>query len=76
MKKLLKRILCVLGAAIVLLAGLYISCLVLALIQSEWATKLLQLSIVMTILVPVTIYIFMMFYRLSHRKDDLEDDQP
>ena len=62
--------------AIVLLAGLYISCLVLALIQSEWATKLLQLSIVMTILVPVTIYIFMMFYRLSHRKRDLEDDQP
>ena len=62
--------------AIVLLAGLYISCLVLALIQSEWATKLLKLSIVMTILVPVTIYIFMMFYRLSHRKDDLEDDQP
>ncbi len=61
--------------AIVLLAGLYISCLVLALIQSEWASKMLQLTIVMTVLVPVTIYIFMMFYRLSHRKDDF-DDQP
>ena len=61
--------------AIVLLVGLYISCLVLALIQSEWAGKLLQLAIVMTVLVPVTIYIFMMFYRLNHRKDDF-DNQP
>ena len=47
-----KRVLAI--AAIVILAGLYVACLVLALIHSDAAFKLLQLTLVMTVLVPVT----------------------
>ena len=57
-------------AAIVILAGLYAACLVLALIHSDAAFKLLQLTLVMTVLVPVTAYVAMMFYKLSHRDDE------
>ena len=60
-----KRILAI--AAIVILVGLYLSCLVLALIHSDAAFKLLQLSLVMTVLIPVTAYVGMMFYKLNHR---------
>lgn len=60
-------------AAIVLLAGLYIACLVLALIHNEAAFRLLQLTLVLTVLVPVTIYVLMMFYRLNHRHDDFDE---
>ena len=49
-----KRVLAI--AAIVILAGLYVACLVLALIHSDAAFKLLQLTLVMTVLVPVTAY--------------------
>ena len=62
-------------AAIVLLAGLYVACLVLALIHSETAFRLLQLTIVLTVLVPVTMYVIMMFYRLNHRAKDFESDE-
>ena len=57
-----KRVLAI--AAIVILAGLYVACL------SDAAFKLLQLTLVMTVLVPVTAYVAMMFYKLSHRDDE------
>jgi hypothetical protein len=63
-----KRVLAI--AAIVILVGLYVACLVLALIHSDAAFKLLQLTLVMTVLVPVTAYVAMMFYKLSHRDDE------
>ncbi len=66
-----KRILAI--GAIVILVGLYIACLVLALIHSEAAFKLLQLTLVMTVLVPVTAYVVMMFYKLNHRDDDFDE---
>ena len=68
-----KRILAI--GAIVILVGLYIACLVLALIHSEAAFKLLQLTLVMTVLVPVTAYVVMMFYKLNHRDDDFDDNE-
>ena len=68
-----KRVLAI--AAIVILVGLYLSCLVLALIHSGAAFKLLQLSLVMTVLIPVTAYVGMMFYKLNHRGDDFEDEK-
>ena len=68
-----KRILAI--AAIVILVGLYLSCLVLAIIHSDAAFKLLQLSLVMTVLIPVTAYVGMMFYKLNHRGDDFEDEK-
>lgn len=64
MKKKIKQILAIL--AIVLLAGMYIASLVLAVIGSDWSTKMLQLSLVMTVLVPVILYVIMMFYKLNH----------
>ncbi len=63
-----KRVLAI--AAIVVLVGLYVACLVLALIHSDAAFKLLQLTLVMTVLVPVIAYVAMMFYKLSHRDDE------
>ena len=64
-----KRILAI--GAIVILVGLYIACLVLALIHSEAAFKLLQLTLVM----PVTAYVVMMFYKLNHRDDDFDENK-
>lgn len=69
-KKTPKQILAM--AAAVLLAGLYIACLVLALIHNDQAARMLQLTIVLTILIPVILYVLMMFYKLSRRKDDPE----
>ena len=68
-----KRILAI--GAIVILVGLYIACLVLALIHSEAAFKLLQLTLVITVLVPVTAYVVMMFYKLNHRDDDFDENK-
>lgn len=68
-----KRVLAI--AAIVILVGLYVACLVLALIHSDAAFKLLQLSLVMTVLIPVTAYVGMMFYKLNHRSDELDDEK-
>lgn len=63
-----KRILAI--AAIVLLVGMYVVCLVLSFIHTEMAKNLLLLCMVMTIMIPIIAYILMMFYKLSHRKDD------
>ena len=68
-----KRILAI--GANVILVGLYIACLVLALIHSEAAFKLLQLTLVMTVLVPVSAYVVMMFYKLNHRDDDFDENK-
>ena len=68
-----KRILAI--GTILILVGLYIACLVLALIHSEAAFKLLQLTHVMTVLVPVTAYVVMMFYKLNHRDDDFDENK-
>ena len=54
--------------AVVLLVSMYVVSLILAFFHSEFATKLLLLSIVMTILVPVVLYIIMMFYKLNNRE--------
>lgn len=62
-------------AAVIILAGLYVACLVLALIHSDAAFKLLQLTLVMTVLVPVTAYVGMMFYKLNHRSDEYDEDK-
>ena len=68
-----KRILAI--AAIVILVGLYVACLVLALIHNDAAFKLLQLTLVMTVLIPVTAYVGMMFYKLNHRSGELDDEE-
>lgn len=56
--------------AIALLAGLYISALVLALIGSELAQTLLKISLLGTFIIPILIYVIMMFYRIGSKKEE------
>ena len=60
--------------AVVLLAGLYLSCLILTLFHNDMAARMLQLAIVLTVLIPVTAYVLIMFYKLSHHKDETFND--
>ena len=56
--------------AIALLVGLYISALVLALIGSEFAQTLLKISLIGTFIIPIIIYVIMMFYHIGHKKEE------
>lgn len=60
-------------AGVVLLAGMYVTSLVLAIIGSPMALNLLRMSFLATIIVPILIYVILMFYRLSHKKSESED---
>lgn len=60
-----KKIFAIIG--IILLAGLYISTLVFALMDSELGFKLLQICIFSTIAVPVILYVCNMLYKLLHK---------
>lgn len=60
-----KRILALLGA--ILLAALYVSTLVFALLDSPQSFELLKISVAATILLPVLLYAFVLFARLNHR---------
>lgn len=64
-----KRILAVIG--VIFLAGLYISTLVFALLDSPAAAGLLRASVAATILVPVLLYAYIMIARLL--KDRRQD---
>lgn len=64
----LKRILALIGC--ILLCLMYISTLVFAIIDSPAAMGLFKLSIALTILIPVLLYVFLLFYRLNHKNDD------
>lgn len=74
MKK-VKQILAIAGC--ILLAALYISTLVFALIGSENAMKFFWVSVYATVVVPVLIWAYTMVYRLlknhySHRNEDTD----
>lgn len=59
-------------SAAVLLVLLYVSTLVFALIDSPLTQNLLKVSVAATIILPVLLYGYVLFYRLS--KDRHEDD--
>ncbi|MCM1307963.1 MAG: hypothetical protein NC223_05125 [Butyrivibrio sp.] len=63
-----KQVLAIIAAA--LLVGLYISALVLSLIGSEAAQTLLKISLLGTFIIPIIIYVIMMFYRIGHKKEE------
>ncbi len=67
-----KRILSAIGA--LLLAGMYVSTLVFALIGSPAAVRWLKASIACTILLPVMLYGYVLVYRVL-RGTDKEDEQ-
>ena len=69
MKK-VKQILAIL--TVILLAGLYISSLVLAIIGSPQAMDWLKVSIYCTIVLPVLIWIYTFIYRMLKGSDEEE----
>ena len=66
MKK-VKRILALCG--VILLVLMYASTLIFAFIDRSKSMGLLKASLACTILVPVLIYAYTLFYRLSHKDD-------
>lgn len=67
-----KRILAITGA--VLLVVMYASTLVFAFIDHTKSQGFLKASIACTILVPVLLYAYTMFYKLAH-KDNSDDNE-
>lgn len=68
----IKRTLALVG--VILLVLMYASTLIFAFIDSSTSQGLLKASIACTILVPVLLYAYILFYRLSH-KDDADSDE-
>lgn len=67
MKKKPSQILAIL--AVILLAGLYASTLIFALLQKPWANDCLKASIFATFAVPITLYAFLLVRRLLKDKN-------
>lgn len=67
-----KRIFAIIG--VVILAGLYVSTLILALIGSEQTTSLLKAAIACTILLPILLYGYILLYRLLKKNDETNDN--
>ncbi len=68
-----KRILAVTGA--VLLAGMYLSTLVFALMKNENASNMLMGSIACTIIIPVFLYAYSLIFKVLNRKDEKDDSR-
>ncbi len=66
-----KQIIAIIG--VVLLAGMYLTSLILAIIGSPMALNLLRMSFLGTIIIPILIYVILMFYKLSHKNSEPED---
>ena len=67
----IKRILAIAG--IVVLVGMYVTSLVLAIIHSPAALNFLKASLAATLIVPIILYVLMMFFKLS--KPRLEEEE-
>lgn len=67
MKK-LKRISAIL--CVIVLVCLYLSTLVFAFIDHSKSLGLLKASLAMTFVLPVLLYGYLLFYKLSHKSDD------
>ena len=72
MKRRLKRIFAILAA--ILLAGMYLSTLIFALLDAPWAGACLRASIFATSAIPVALYAFLLVTRLT-KKDERDDKQ-
>ena len=70
----MKRILAIAG--IVLLVALYVVTFIFALLSNNKAFEgMFKASVYMTFVVPVMLYVYMMFYKLLHRDDEKNDDE-
>lgn len=66
-----RQVLAILG--VILLAGMYVSTLIFALIDHSRTLGLLKASIALTILVPVLLYAYTLIFKLT-KKDDSDSD--
>lgn len=69
----IKRILAML--AIIIIALLYLTTLVLSFFQSEQAGELLMIAIVATVVLPVLLYIYLWLFRVFGKHEDNEQEQ-
>ena len=67
-----KRLIALSG--VILLVLLYLSTLIFSLMDSEFALSMFKISIAGTIVIPVLLYAYLMFYRLSERNNEDADD--
>jgi len=68
----MKRILAIAG--IVLLVALYVLTFIFALLSNNKAYEgFFKASVYMTFVVPVMLYVYMMFYKLLHKDDNKMD---
>ncbi len=68
-----KRILALI--VVILLVLLYLSTLIFALLDAPVFTSLLKASVAATILLPVLLYGFLLFHRLSDKNEQHEDTE-
>lgn len=67
-----KRILAIFG--VVLLAALYLASLIFALIDSPWALECLKVSVGLTILIPVLLWVYLAMFRYIKERRDANRD--
>ena len=70
----IKRILALIG--VILIAGMYISTLILAIMGSERTLPFFLLSILCTIMVPLIIHLFMMLRNARRGKNVMDEPYP
>lgn len=72
----LKRIFAVIG--IILLAGMYLASLIFALMDSPRAFECLKVSIAMTVIIPILLWIYIAMFRFmeQHRKSNQDAADP
>ena len=73
MKKKMKasQIMALIGVIVLVL--MYIVTLILGIINHYQATNLFKLSVFATFIVPILIYVFLMFHKLAHKNDIPEE---
>lgn len=76
-----KQILAIIG--IVILVGMYVTTLILAIMNNELSNRFFMASIICTVVVPVLIYIYQWLYKLVKKAADdsregvyIQDDAP
>ena len=68
----MKRLFAIIG--VILLVSLYILTLVMALTDNTSTMRMLEASVLATIIIPVLIWTYTFIYRLLNKKDDSQND--
>lgn len=68
----MKRIIAILG--VILLLALYVFTFIMALTDNTSTMRMLEASVLATIIIPVLIWTYTFIYRLLNKKDDSQND--